>query len=216
MVDRQTFMIDGRAMEVDRIDQTVRIGDTEEWTVVINRPGTPGPGGRFFRAAARLSRDRRAGSKRTEAVLIHPARPCSSGAGNVRETMHQVMMPLFWLQVSLYLVLTPMQEFVVRCCLQAPLHAFLNGTKLRRHVWSILVSNLVFAAAHSHIGFWSPIATPSSRQSARAAIIPPCYIAGSIRGSRKRALRRTAPALYSTGLRPAPQSSERFFELCGV
>jgi suppressor of ftsI len=32
--DRQEFMIDGRVMEEDRIDQTVRLGDTEEWTVV--------------------------------------------------------------------------------------------------------------------------------------------------------------------------------------
>jgi FtsP/CotA-like multicopper oxidase with cupredoxin domain len=32
--DRQTFMIDGRVMDEDRIDQTVKFGDTEEWTVI--------------------------------------------------------------------------------------------------------------------------------------------------------------------------------------
>ena len=32
--DRQMFMIDGRVMEEDRIDQTVKLGNTEEWTVV--------------------------------------------------------------------------------------------------------------------------------------------------------------------------------------
>ncbi len=32
--DRKIFMIDGRVMEEDRIDQTVKLGDTEEWTVV--------------------------------------------------------------------------------------------------------------------------------------------------------------------------------------
>jgi suppressor of ftsI len=32
--DRKVFMIDGRVMEEDRVDQTVRLGDTEEWTVV--------------------------------------------------------------------------------------------------------------------------------------------------------------------------------------
>jgi FtsP/CotA-like multicopper oxidase with cupredoxin domain len=32
--DRQVFMIDGRVMEEDRIDQTVRLGDTEEWTII--------------------------------------------------------------------------------------------------------------------------------------------------------------------------------------
>jgi suppressor of ftsI len=32
--DRSVFMIDGRILDDDRVDQTVRLGDTEEWTVV--------------------------------------------------------------------------------------------------------------------------------------------------------------------------------------
>ncbi len=32
--DRKVFMIDGRVMEEDRIDQTAKLGDTEEWTVI--------------------------------------------------------------------------------------------------------------------------------------------------------------------------------------
>jgi suppressor of ftsI len=32
--DRQVFMINGHAMDEDRIDATVRLGDTEEWTIV--------------------------------------------------------------------------------------------------------------------------------------------------------------------------------------
>ncbi len=32
--DRQVFMIDGKVMEEDRIDQKARLGDTEEWTIV--------------------------------------------------------------------------------------------------------------------------------------------------------------------------------------
>ena len=32
--DRQVFMIDGRTTDENRIDQTVRLGDTEEWTVI--------------------------------------------------------------------------------------------------------------------------------------------------------------------------------------
>ena len=32
--DRHVFMIDGRVMDEHRVDQTVRLGDTEEWTVV--------------------------------------------------------------------------------------------------------------------------------------------------------------------------------------
>jgi suppressor of ftsI len=32
--DRSVFMIDGKVMSDDRVDQTVKLGDTEEWTVV--------------------------------------------------------------------------------------------------------------------------------------------------------------------------------------
>jgi suppressor of ftsI len=32
--DRSVFMIDGRVMDDNRVDQTVKLGDTEEWTVV--------------------------------------------------------------------------------------------------------------------------------------------------------------------------------------
>ncbi|CAB3771775.1 multicopper oxidase family protein [Paraburkholderia humisilvae] len=32
--DRSMFMIDGRTMDESRVDQTVRLGDTEEWTIV--------------------------------------------------------------------------------------------------------------------------------------------------------------------------------------
>src|SRR5262245_24901671 len=32
--DRRVFMIDGRVMDENRIDQTVKLGDTEEWTVI--------------------------------------------------------------------------------------------------------------------------------------------------------------------------------------
>src|ERR1700739_2117884 len=32
--DRQVVMIDGRTVDEDRIDPTIRLGDTEEWTIV--------------------------------------------------------------------------------------------------------------------------------------------------------------------------------------
>jgi suppressor of ftsI len=32
--DRSVFMIDGRVMDDNRVDQTVKLGDTEEWTIV--------------------------------------------------------------------------------------------------------------------------------------------------------------------------------------
>jgi suppressor of ftsI len=34
--DRKVFMIDGRVVDEDRIDQIVKLGDTEEWTIVNN------------------------------------------------------------------------------------------------------------------------------------------------------------------------------------
>jgi membrane protease YdiL (CAAX protease family) len=76
------------------------------------------------------------------------------GIADVKVGMHDAMMsPLYWVAVGLYLLLTPLQEFVARSCLQAPLYAFLDGPDSYRKLWSILVSNLVFAAAHSHISF---------------------------------------------------------------
>jgi membrane protease YdiL (CAAX protease family) len=89
-------------------------------------------------------------------ALIHTTETFSScslfHAAAGRENMHQVKMPpLYWVALGLYLGFTPLQEFVVRCCLQAPLHALLSGTEHWRRVWSILVSDLVFAAAHAHI-----------------------------------------------------------------
>jgi FtsP/CotA-like multicopper oxidase with cupredoxin domain len=32
--DRRVFMIDGRVMDENRVDQSVRLGDTEEWTII--------------------------------------------------------------------------------------------------------------------------------------------------------------------------------------
>lgn len=61
--------------------------------------------------------------------------------------------PWYWFAVALYLLLTPVQEFIARCSIQAPLYAFLQGSELKRRGLSIVVSNLVFSAAHAHIGF---------------------------------------------------------------
>lgn len=57
----------------------------------------------------------------------------------------------YWAAMALYAVLAPLQEFVARCGIQAPLYALLRGTEAKRHALSILVSSLVFAAAHVHI-----------------------------------------------------------------
>ncbi|MGO8954273.1 MAG: type II CAAX prenyl endopeptidase Rce1 family protein [Rhodomicrobium sp.] len=57
----------------------------------------------------------------------------------------------YWLAFAVYLLLTPMQEFVARSGIQAPLYAFLHGSEMKRRWFSILASNLVFTAAHAHI-----------------------------------------------------------------
>jgi CRP-like cAMP-binding protein len=62
-----------------------------------------------------------------------------------------MMSPWYWAAVCLYLILTPVQEFVARCGIQAPLYAFLQGGETKRRALSILVSTLVFSAAHAHI-----------------------------------------------------------------
>jgi membrane protease YdiL (CAAX protease family) len=65
----------------------------------------------------------------------------------------------YWIAVTLYLLLTPVQEFVARCGIQAPLYAFLQGSELKRRGLAIIVSNLVFSAAHTHIGLIFALAT---------------------------------------------------------
>jgi CRP-like cAMP-binding protein len=57
----------------------------------------------------------------------------------------------YWLAFAVYMILTPMQEFVARSGIQAPLYAFLHGSETKRRWCAIMVSNLVFAAAHAHI-----------------------------------------------------------------
>ena len=89
-------------------------------------------------------------------LLIHTVESFAQlsilGFADLRVTEQQIAMsPLYSLAVVLYLVLTPIQEFVARCCLQAPLQAFLPGTSLQRRLLSILISNLLFAGAHMHI-----------------------------------------------------------------
>lgn len=58
----------------------------------------------------------------------------------------------YWIAAIIYLLLTPVQEFVARAGIQAPLYAFLQGSEFRRGGLSIVVSNFVFSAVHAHIG----------------------------------------------------------------
>ena len=50
-----------------------------------------------------------------------------------------------------YALFCPVQELIGRCGAQAPLFAFLQGSERKRHAVSILASNLLFAASHSHL-----------------------------------------------------------------
>jgi membrane protease YdiL (CAAX protease family)/CRP-like cAMP-binding protein len=73
-------------------------------------------------------------------------------SADVEISGHSVSMTTwYWLALAIYLLLTPLQEFVARSGIQAPLYAFLHGSELKRRWVSILASNLVFAAAHAHI-----------------------------------------------------------------
>mgnify|MGYP004003715193 FL=1 len=51
----------------------------------------------------------------------------------------------------MYAVFVPVQEIIVRCGLQSLLVEFLYGSDTRRAVTAIVASNIVFAAAHSHL-----------------------------------------------------------------
>ena len=55
------------------------------------------------------------------------------------------------LNICMYALFVPVQEIIARCGLQSLLVEFLYGSDTRRAVTAILVSNIVFAAAHSHL-----------------------------------------------------------------
>ena len=66
---------------------------------------------------------------------------------------------LYFLVALGYIALCPVQELACRCGAQAPMYAFLQGTRRQRHLWSIVASNLLFAAAHSHLNLMFSVLT---------------------------------------------------------
>lgn len=56
-----------------------------------------------------------------------------------------------WLSLAGYAVLAPLQEFIARGTIQAPLFVFFTGADRRRWWWAIIVSNTLFAATHLHL-----------------------------------------------------------------
>lgn len=60
--------------------------------------------------------------------------------------------PFVYVNLILYILFAPLQEFTVRGALQSALHRLL-GAATRKQIWSaIVLSNLLFSAGHSHIG----------------------------------------------------------------
>ena len=60
-------------------------------------------------------------------------------SADVEVSGHPVPMTTwYWFALAIYLLLTPLQEFVARSGIQAPLYAFLHGSELKRRWFSIL------------------------------------------------------------------------------
>jgi CRP-like cAMP-binding protein len=68
----------------------------------------------------------------------------------------------FALAAFLYAVHTPIQEFVARAGLQGSMQHFLRVPPGRADWKAIVISNLVFASAHTYLGFWFAIAAFAS------------------------------------------------------
>jgi CheY-like chemotaxis protein/membrane protease YdiL (CAAX protease family) len=61
--------------------------------------------------------------------------------------------------VVIYALFVPVQEIIARCGIQSLLVEFLYGSDRRRAVIAIIVSNFVFAAAHTHLNVGFALAT---------------------------------------------------------
>jgi CRP-like cAMP-binding protein/membrane protease YdiL (CAAX protease family) len=71
---------------------------------------------------------------------------------------HPFDLGIYLFAVCLYLIHAPLQELVARAGLQGTLQHFIP-TRVGRINWkAILISNLLFAASHSFIGFWFCVA----------------------------------------------------------
>lgn len=65
---------------------------------------------------------------------------------------------LYFLNMFAYSVFSPIQELVTRCALQTTFFLFLPGTEMVRKWNSIILSNLIFSAVHSHMNLTFAIA----------------------------------------------------------
>ncbi|WP_332632747.1 cyclic nucleotide-binding domain-containing protein [Halalkalibacter flavus] len=74
---------------------------------------------------------------------------------NIKATFEDIgfSYSVFAFSVAVYILFSVVQEFIARAGLQSALYKFLPPTK-RKVLISILLSNLLFAMAHSHINIW--------------------------------------------------------------
>ena len=63
------------------------------------------------------------------------------------------------LAASVYTLLCPMQEFIARSALQSSLRMFIPADDARARWIAIVVANMFFAAAHTHLGLVYSVAT---------------------------------------------------------
>ena len=61
--------------------------------------------------------------------------------------------------IVIYALFVPVQEVIARCGIQSLLVEFLYGSEVRRATVAIIVSNFVFAAAHTHLNVGFALAT---------------------------------------------------------
>ena len=64
----------------------------------------------------------------------------------------------FALAMVMYAIHAPLQEFVVRVGMQGALQHFITTTPGRPNWNAIVITNVVFAANHTYIGFWFCVA----------------------------------------------------------
>lgn len=67
--------------------------------------------------------------------------------------------PFYLMHIGIYALFVPVQEIVVRCGMQALIAEFLYGSARFRATVAILVSNMIFAAAHTHLNVGISLAT---------------------------------------------------------
>ena len=71
---------------------------------------------------------------------------------------HPFDLGIYLFAILLYLIHAPLQEMVARAGLQGTLQNFIPTDAGRTNWKAILISNLLFAASHSFIGFWFCVA----------------------------------------------------------